>query len=220
MKARRLLGAVALLGALTACTTETTGSPNSANASSSSTSAKTTSAPSTTSSSAAHALPPRPRDLDLSAVNPCTDVLTRDQLHQLAYDLGYQRKPPSGKSGIHQGPQCLYASTNPPDQPSRDFSALISISTSEGASAWLTDPRRKSSADRSRMTTVAEFPALVMPHPSIVDNCTVVVDLHGGQYLEIDGSPGGSARGTSPEPYCTEAQNVAGIVVRNLSARR
>jgi len=109
---------------------------------------------------------------------------------------------------------------NPFDQPSRKIGSLISISTSEGAEAWLTDPRRKTSADLHRKASVAGFPALILPHPSFVDDCAVVVDVHDGQYLEVDSSPGGDAEGTSPDPYCSEAGRVSGIVLRNLSARK
>ena len=221
MRTHRLLVAAALLGALTACTVEKTGSPNPGNGGQSrSNTANSSRAPSSSSTSTARVLPQRPRELDLTGVNPCTDVLTRDQLHQLAYDLGYQRKPQAGKSDIHGGQACLYASTSPPDQPSRDIASLITISTSEGAEAWLNDPRRKRSPDQYRVTTILGFPALILPNPAVVDNCDVVVDVHSGQYLEVNPSSGGSKRGTSPDPYCAEGQRVAELVVQNLLARR
>jgi len=171
-------------------------------------------------SSTAPLLPPRPRELDISDVNPCTDVLTRDQLHQLAYDLGYQRSPIAGKSDISGGPTCTYGSMSPFDQPSRKIDSVIGVSTSEGAEAWLTDPSRKAAADLHRMATVAGFPALVLPHPDIADLCGVVVDVHAGQYLEIYSTPGADAEDTTPDPYCSEAQRVSGIVLQNLMARR
>jgi hypothetical protein len=155
----------------------------------------------------------------LTGVDPCSDVLTVKQLHLLAYDLGYQRRPQPGTSGVHGGPDCSYSSSLPPDQASRDIGVLISISTSEGAEAWLIDPARKSSADLARHATVAGFPALVLPNPKFVDNCAVVVDVHDGQYLEVAGNPSGGAKGSSPEPYCAEAQRVAELVIATLSAR-
>jgi hypothetical protein len=219
MRVRRLVAAVAMLGMLSACTTERAGSPNPTTTARPSSPAETTSRASIIPSTTQRLLPPRPRELDLTGIDPCADVLTRDQLHQLAYDLGYLDKPIESKSDIHGGATCAYASNSPPDQRRRDIGSLVGISTSEGADAWLTDPRRKTSADRRRPVTVAGFPALVLPHPSIVDNCGVVVDVHDGQYLEVDSSSSG-ARGTSPEPYCAEAQRVAEMVIQNLSARR
>jgi hypothetical protein len=89
-----------------------------------------------------------------------------------------------------------------------------------GAEVWLTDPDRKRNANLARKTTISAFPALVLPHPSIVDNCAVVVDVHDGQYLEVDSSPSGGAKGTSPDPYCAEAQRVAEMAIQTLSGGR
>lgn len=218
MKVRRLLVAAAVVCMVAACTSETTGSPSPQNTGRSSTSAPPTTSTSS-SRSTEHPLPPRPRDLDISGVNPCTDVLTRDQLRKLAYDLGYLEKPIAGKSPIHGGPLCGYASSNPPDQLSRDLGSLVIISTSEGADVWLTDPQRKRPPDKYHLATIAGFPALVLPNPVIVTNCAIVVDVHDGQYLQVDSSSN-DGKGTSPDPYCAEAQRVAGMVMENLLARR
>jgi hypothetical protein len=212
MNIRRLVATTALVVTVTACAVKKVGSPGPRD--------PDRPASTTSSGSSVSPLPHRPRELDITGVNPCTDVLTVDQLHQLAYDLGYQRSPITGKSDINGGPTCAYGSMDPPDQPSRKIGSLIGISTSEGADAWLTDPRRETSADLHRMATVAGFPALILPHPRFVDNCAVVVDVHAGQYLQVSSRPAGGADGTSPEPYCTEAQRISGIIVQNLLARR
>lgn len=209
MKISRFVATVALLTTIGACSVNKTGSASPGGTDSRA-----------SPSSAAPLLPRRPRELDISNVNPCTDVLTGDQLHQLAYDLGYQRSPIAGKSDIHGGPTCAYGSMRPFDQPSRKIGSLIGVSTSEGAEAWLTDPHRQAAADLHRLVTVAGFPALVLPHPDIADFCAIVVDVHAGQYLEIGSSPDGGAEDTTPDPYCSEAQRVSGIVLQNLMARR
>jgi hypothetical protein len=158
--------------------------------------------------------------LDLTGVDPCSyDVLTQQQLHQLAYDLGYQRKPGPGTVGFDNGRSCGYSSSTPPDQPSRNIGSIVVISTSAGAEIWLTDPNRQGSGKRARRTTIAGFPALVMPHPRFVDNCAAVVDLHEGQYLMVESTPDGFDD-TKVEPYCAEAERVAGMAVQTLSARR
>lgn len=164
-------------------------------------------------------LPPRPRDIDLTNVDPCRDVLTRDQLHQLAYDLGYQRAPQPDTSRIDDARTCVYSSSTPLDQPSRDIGSLVAISTSAGAEIWLSDSRRNRT-NPARQTTVDGFPGLIMPHPRIVDNCAVVIDVHDGQYLEVESSPSGGVKGTSPDPYCAEAQRVGEMVLQNLSGRK
>lgn len=214
MRVSRLAFAAAMIGMAVACGTEKTGNANPGR----------TDPPSGSTSSRAtppsdQLLPPRPRDLDLAGVDPCKDVLTDNQLHDLAYDLGYQRAPIAGTSAIDNVPICGYSSESPPDQPSRDIGSLIGISLSAGAEVWLTDPARKSSADLARQANIAGFPALVLPHPRIVDNCTAVVDVHEGQYLRVDSSSSGSVKGTSPEPYCAEAQRVAAMVIQTLDAR-
>lgn len=173
-------------------------------------------------SSASRVWPHRPRTLDLAGVDPCVDVLTPDQLRQLAYDLGYQRAPRPGTDDIDHGPTCTYSSSRAPDQPSRNIGSLVIISTAAGAQIWLTDPARSSSAALARPTTIAGFPALVVPHPHprFVDNCSVVLDVADGQYLAISSTSSGGGKGTSPDPYCAEAQRVAEMAIHTLSSRR
>jgi len=214
MRSRLLTIVTVAFAAITACTASRTGAPDPENKPSSSTQTSSV-APSTT----ARLLPPRPRSLDLSRVDPCMDVLTKPQLRQLAYDLGYQREPQPNTSAIDNARNCTYSSSAPPDQPSRDIGSLIAISLSAGAETWLTDPTRGGSAERARSATIEGFPALVMPHPRIVDNCAVVVDVHDGQYFLVASSPSGGAEGASPEPFCAEAQRVAEMVIQTLSAR-
>jgi hypothetical protein len=216
MRAGQWVAMVAALAAMAGCATEKTGAAV-GNGGGNGIPQRVPAASTSTDSSVA--LPPRPRQLDLKDVDPCRDVLTGSQLHQLAYDLGYQRAPQPGRSGINGGKTCTYSSSTPPDQPSRDVAALIVISTSEGVVKWLTDPQRRSSTEAGRQTVVEGFPALVIPNPSVVDNCAVIVDVHDDQYLQVDGSADGGVRGTSPDPYCDEAQRVAGMVIETLSAR-
>jgi hypothetical protein len=213
--ARQLVAGVLLL-LLSACSSSTSGSPvpESPNV------GESTAGPTVTGaspSSTAHLLPPRPRDLDLTGVDPCKDVLTSAQLHQLAYDMGYERPPQGGPVYTDNGRTCTYSSSRPTDQPSRDIGSLIDISTSAGAEVWLTDPSRKTTYSQ---TTVLQFPALVIPHPNFPDVCLVVVDVHDGQYLEVLADPAGTSRGTSHDPYCAEAKRVAEMVMQNLLARR
>jgi Protein of unknown function (DUF3558) len=216
----QVLVAVAVLGMLAACTTSNAGNPTPEPNSPPSRATTSVSTTSTTPSSTTRLLPPRPRDMDLTSVDPCKDVLTQDQLRQLAYDLGYQRAPGPGHVVTDNGRTCTYSSSRPTDQPSRDIGSLVIVSTSAGAEVWLTDPGRKSSADLARMTTVAGFPALVLPNPSFVANCAVAVDVNDGQYLGVQSRPSGGAEGTSPDPYCAEAQHVAELIVQNLLARK
>jgi hypothetical protein len=163
-------------------------------------------------------LPPRPRELDLTGVQPCTDLLTGQQLRELDYDRGFVRPPPADRSDIHGGPNCLFGSTALTGGPNRNMSSLVGVSTSEGALAWVTDPLR-TPKDQPDVVTVEGFSALVLPHPRLPDNCLVVVDTAQGQYLEVDSSPD-TGQGGGYDLYCAEAERVAAMAIQTLSATR
>jgi uncharacterized protein DUF3558 len=203
-----------VLVVLTACTVSRDGAPAPVG----------NTAPTSTSGSAettdprfADLLPPRPRELDLTGVQPCTDLLTDQQLRELDYDRGYLRPPSADHSDFHGGPDCLFGSTSLTGGPNRNMSSLVGISTTEGALAWVTDPVR-APKDRPEVVTVEGFSALVLPHPRLAGNCLVVVDTAQGQYLEVDSGPD---VGEGPyDPYCAEAARVAGMAIQTLTASR
>lgn len=163
-------------------------------------------------------LPPRPAELDLRDVDPCSDLLTTGQLRELRYDLGYARPPRPDNSDIHGGPDCTFSSTGGAGGVDRNVRTLVGISTTEGALAWVTDPRRAPDT-RPDVVTVSGFSALVLPHPKLPDDCLLVVDTAENQYLEVAASP---AVGEEPsaDPYCAEAERVAGMAIQTISATR
>lgn len=166
----------------------------------------------------ANILPPRPAELDLSDVDPCTELLTTGQLRELRYDLGYARPPRPDNSDIHGGPDCTFSSTGGAGGVDRNIRTLVGISTTEGALAWVTDPHRTPEAEPD-VVTVDGFSALVLPHPKLPDDCLLVVDTAENQYLEVTVSP---AVGEEPaaDPYCAEAERVAGMAIQTISATR
>jgi hypothetical protein len=159
-------------------------------------------------------LPPRIRELNLAAVDPCTDLFTEPQLRELRYDLGYARPPLPDHSDIHGGPDCTYSSTGAAGGVDRNMVALIGISTTEGALVWITDPYRMLKS-RPTVVIVAGYAAIVLPHPKFPDNCLLVVDTAEGQYLEVAVGP---ARGKDDtyDPYCAEAERLAGMAIGNV----
>jgi hypothetical protein len=163
-------------------------------------------------------LPPRPRELVLTGVDPCTDLLTDQQLRDLDYDLGYASPPVPGHDDIHGGRTCGFGSNGGNGGPNRNVDTLITISTTEGALAWVTDPARKP-ANRPDVVTVGGFPALVLPHPSLPDDCLIVVDTADGQYFDVN-SGASNGKGASAEPYCQEAERVATMAIQTISASR
>jgi hypothetical protein len=172
----------------------------------------------TSDSKFADLLPPRPRELDLTGVDPCTELLTDQQLRELDYDLGYARPPLPGKSNIHGGPDCTFASNGGAGGSNRNMSSQVSISTTEGALTWVTDPAREPDT-RPEVADIQGFSALVLPNPRFPDDCLVVVDTAEGQYLQVaSGESSGSA--DDPAPFCQEAKTVAGMAIQTISASR
>lgn len=171
---------------------------------------------STTSSDSAvtDLLPPRPRELDLGGVDPCTDLLTDRQLRDLNYDLGYASPPSPGRADIHGGPRCVFGS-NGGGGINRDVGTLISISTAEGALAWVTDPARKH-RKRPDVIMVSGFYALVLPHPMLPNDCLIVLDTAEDQYLAV-ASGASSGAGTDVDQYCEEATQVADMASQTVT---
>lgn len=160
-------------------------------------------------------LPPRPRELDLTDVDPCTDLLTDQQLRDLDYDLGYARPPVPGRDDIHGGRKCVFASSGGSGGVDRNVGTLISISTTEGALAWANAPAR-APARRPEVANIEGFYALVLPNPILRNNCLVVVDTADGQYLDVS-SGASNGKGPGPQPFCQEAQRVASLAIRTIS---
>jgi hypothetical protein len=206
MTIRAILAAIGVMVVLAGCSSRSSGEPNPGASPTSESSG----------SKFADLLPPRTRELDLTDVDPCADMLTEQQLRELDYDLGYARPPLPGNSDIHAGPDCTYASNGGAGGSHRNIKTLIGISTDEGALAWITDPAREPDS-RPEVVVIDGFHALVLPHPLLPDSCLIVVDTAEGQYIEVSSSPAGG-EDDSVEPYCTEAERVAGMAIRTLSA--
>lgn len=202
----RIMVTVVVVLAATACTVRSSGEPAPENRGA------------TSDTRYADILPPRPAELDLRDVDPCTDLLTDRQLRELRYDLGYARPPVPDHSDIHGGPDCTFSSTSSGGSDNRNVVTLVGISTTEGALTWVTDPARVPE-NRPDVVAVDRYSALVLPNPALPDDCLVVVDTAEGQYLEVSAGP---AMGEQPsaDPYCAEAERVAGMAIQTISATR
>lgn len=197
-----------LLGASTSCTTRGDNTPSPTGP---------TEAPTTTNgastSPTVEPLPSRVRQLDLSTVDPCTDLLTDKQLRELEYDLGYARPPRAAPSREYDGPTCTFSSTDLSGGRGRNILTLVGISTSGGASSITV------SSNQPKIVRIADFSALVLPNPSLPDACLVVVDNADGQFLEVSTSPIRSP-GSDLTPYCDEAERVAFMAIRTISGSK
>lgn len=209
MKVRAVAAVIGVFAVLTGCAVRVSGEPGPSNASPTG---------ETSDPKYADLLPPRPRELDLKGVDPCVDLLTDQQLRELDYDLGYARPPLPGKSNIHGGPDCTFASNGGAGGSDRNVSSLVGISTTEGALTWVTDPAREPNT-RPEVADIQGFSGLVLPNPRFPDDCLVVVDTAEGQYLQV--SSGESTGGADdPAPFCQEAKTVAGMAIQTVSASR
>jgi uncharacterized protein DUF3558 len=156
-------------------------------------------------------LPPRPRDIDLTDVDPCT-LLTSAQLGELQYDPNVHSPM---VDAITDSPTCAYVS------PGRNVSAMVSTVRGERASDWLTDPQRHPFLP-PKPITVAGFPALqVLPTPNArsLGGCVVVVDVHDGQYLMVQSTITDRYSDVvepDPRPYCAEDETITEKVIDTL----
>lgn len=197
------------LAMLTGCAVQSTGDPASTKEPRKPNSTVTN----TSDSPFADLLPPRSRELDLSGVDPCTGLLTDQQLRELDYDLGYARPPKADRSRIHGGPTCTFSSSELSGGTNRNMLTLIGISTTEGALTTVT------STTPPEVVAIQEFSALVLFNPILPDSCLIVVDTADGQYLDVSSSPVIS-EGTDREPYCDEAERVARMALETITPSR
>lgn len=210
MKRASLVVVALLLAAAASCSDDEPGVPIPQTPAASSTTTGTPAATSRPPSS--RLLPPRPVDLDLTSLDSCA-ALTTTQEKQLDYDLGWQRPPRSGVDPASGGPNCTFGSSH------RGLGSTIAFVTTDGVELWLTGRLRSVASEKA---VVSGFPILQMttsPDGPLPDECDVVVDVHDGQYLEVFSSRSPGGRVTGSAPYCTEARNVAAMVLENLQNR-
>jgi hypothetical protein len=150
-------------------------------------------------------LPPRPRDVPIDGVDPCT-LLTREQRAELRLD-----QPPR----LSREPSLLY-----PGEVSRcsirgnepAISVSISVVTTAGIEFWTSG----GAAAGIRPIDVAEFPALEATSHVVDDGCNVIVDVAPGQLLDIQSRSAGADPPIRLEQLCHDAERAAGLVMDSL----
>jgi hypothetical protein len=181
-----LLLVAALLTA--GCTTPATGPP-----------ATATSAP-----------PPRPREVRLDGIDPCS-LLTAEQ----RADLGLTSDPHPGTisaSALYRGdvPICTINGFG------RQASVVgVGVVTTAGIDLW-TDPAIDAAVTP---TMVGPFPAVTLRPRRFTDYCSVDVDVAQGQLVDIQVGDGGSSPPIGQQDLCTRAHQTASAAVRTLLAR-
>lgn len=154
-------------------------------------------------------LPPRPREIDLTDVDPCT-LLTGPQLVQLQYD---GPGPPAPFSDpLTHSPACAFPTRK------EKLASSVSVVRGEDASAWL-GKRAKRPVIQPIVIDVGGFPAVqtvAQKNTPEEERCAVMVSVHDGQYVMVN-SFSSTAWRTTEDGYCAEARTVAGDVIQTLA---
>lgn len=154
-------------------------------------------------------LPPRPRDLWIDAVEPCS-LLTVAQ----RAELGLDGQPTTSRStsALFGGPEsvCLFRGYTP-----RAVSVGIGLVTTTGIERVSNGELQASLA----VVHVQGFPAVRAVPDRFTKFCSVMVDIAPGQLLDVQYSDGGRHPAIPQDELCRGAENVASASVRTLSDR-
>jgi hypothetical protein len=186
--------AVGMAVALAGCTTTQTGHANPAGEPRSTYQVPTNGAGAIT-------LPPRPRDVPLTGIDPCS-LLTSAQQTTLAITAGVAGPP---AALVNNSPTCDFRFAD--HTPGAEYS--IAVDTADGIQLYL-DPAL---ADVIRPVSVSGFPALdiTLRPPDLLQGCTTAVSVANGQMFTVNlGQP---ARGTTTAQSCAKTEQVAGAIL-------
>ncbi len=180
-----LLAGVLAAGGTTACTTAVEGTP---------------------SASTGVLLPPRPREVRLDGVDPCS-LLTEEQFASLGFDGPPLRSEPVVE--LFQGvvPTCTVTGFS-----SRPAAIGIGMVTTIGIERWRDDDL----AVEITRTVVAGFPAVVAMPTRSNKYCSVDVDVASGQLVDVQVLDGGGHPALSQRDLCARAAQSAALIVEAL----
>jgi hypothetical protein len=147
-------------------------------------------------------LPPRPRELPLDKVNPCT-ILTKQQRTQLSLDT----TPTPYTDTELKARACTIRGTYSGQV------ARLALVTDEGAELWISDEAQNT----AKVISVIGFPALEVRTPNLDTLCNVEVDVAQGEFLDVLFRDGGSATPIPQDDLCLGAQRVAEAAMNSLS---
>jgi hypothetical protein len=154
-------------------------------------------------------LPPRPQDVRLDGVDPCS-LLTPAQRAELGLD---------GRPSFDVGPSQLYEAEVPAcvirgSEP-REVFVGVNLVTTAGIERFTSGDL----AAEVRPVQVRGFPALVVVPTRFTTYCTVIVDVAPGQLIDAQFSDGGG-RPPVPQPQlCQDVEALADAVMATLLTR-
>lgn len=166
------------------------------------------SAPSSPSASPAPSIPPRPEELSLTGVDPCT-LFTEAQLDELQVDR--TRKRTNGSQQFKGALECVLEVQK--QQPFYHYS--VSAITNEGIAPWLTGKRNV----EARLTEIGGFAAATFwirgAKGTNTDGCDTSVDVAEGQQLKVFTNNDGKHSFTLDQ-LCQRAEEAAALAVKTL----
>jgi hypothetical protein len=161
-----------------------------------------------TNGAGAISLPPRPGDIPLTGVDPCT-LLTPAQQATLGVTAGVSGLP---AQLLDNSPTCNYRFAD--HTPGAEYT--VAVDTVAGIQRYL-DPNL---ADVIKAVSVNGFPALdiTLKPPDLLQGCTTAVSVANGQMFTVDlGQP---ARGTTTTQSCARTEQVAAAVLATAQTRK
>lgn len=153
-------------------------------------------------------LSPRPKDVSLTGVDPCS-LLTKAQQTALKVRAGVRGLP---AQLTDNSPSCNFRFAD--ITPGAEYN--VAVDTASGIQRWL-DPTL---ANNVKQVTVGGFPALdiTLEPPDLLQGCTTAVSVANGQMFMVDlGQP---ARGTTTVQSCADTEKVAAAVLATAQTPR
>jgi hypothetical protein len=154
-------------------------------------------------------LPPRPRDVPVDGIDPCT-LLTSTDREELGLD--FEPVLTSSPSSLYNGGVVQLCSIRG-SEPAIRVGVLLSVS---GGVELFLRPRVPAVLTPIE---VAGFPALVADPTQFTEFCDVVVDIAPQQVLDISVSNGGRTPPMAESELCREAERIATLAMDELLAR-
>jgi hypothetical protein len=153
--------------------------------------------------------PPRPREVRLDGVDPCT-LLTAEQRAGLGLDGTPRLSDPYAALFGGKVPTCTITGLS-----GEPIAVGVGAVTSVGIERWRTGDL----AAEVHPTMVADFPAVVAVPRQLTDYCSVEVDVAAGQLLDVQFSDGGGKPPIPQDELCQRAGQVAKELMTSLLAR-
>ena len=169
----------------------------------------TTAVPGTPSAAGPAPLPPRPREVRLDGVDPCS-LLTAEQRNTLG--LGSRPSPSRPYVALFRGevPTCTTYSSSP-------GAVILGVGavTTVGVERW----NENDLAVQLQPIEVADFPAVVAVPIKSNAYCSVEVDAASGQLLDVQVLDGGDTPRVTQQDLCKRATRAAQEIMKTLLAR-